>query len=215
LITWLVLVEVGVQAWYRWHERSPKSQENWSLRLAGLDSSFKKIETPASVLRQFNADENTELRWQDQDQGANWQLYYFRWLPAHTVKNRVTVQLAKTHGPEKCLPAAGMRLESYLGIKAVQVEGLTMALQHYVFGSQGRPVHVFYAIYEDPTGSGELANRRRDFNSRVAAALAGSRNYGQRFLELAVWGIADPQQAEAALQKQLEQLVRVTRKGSE
>ena len=207
LIAWLVLVELGVQFWYRSHERTPKGQANWALRVADPDSSFRQIETPATVLSQFNADENTELRWQDE--GASWQLYYFRWHPASSLKKRVSVQMAKTHGPEKCLPAAGIKVKSYLGIKTVTVAGLKLALQHYLFEAQGKPLHVFYAIYEDPTGTEELANRRRDFKSRVAAARAGSRNYGQRFLELAVWGIADQQQAEAALQRQLERIIRV------
>jgi len=209
LLAWLVLVEAGVQLWYRSHEQAGRRGADWALRVDDLDSSFKKVETPPDVLSQFNADENAELRWQEE--GAHWQLYYFRWRPASSLKKRVAVQLSKTHGPEKCLPAAGMTMQAYLGIKQVEVHGLTMALQHYVFGDPTRPVHVFYAIYEDPTGTETLANRRRDVASRVAAALAGSRNYGQRFLELAVWGIFNEQDAEAAVQQQLEKIVRVQR----
>jgi len=82
-------------------------------------------------------------------------------------------------------------------------------MQHYVFSAEGRLLHVFYGIYEDPTGSAKLANRRKDFGSRVAAALAGSRNYGQRFLELAVTGYDRPEAAKAALARELENLIRV------
>ncbi|HOW78726.1 MAG TPA: hypothetical protein PK406_04690, partial [Verrucomicrobiota bacterium] len=64
-------------------------------------------------------------------------------------------------------------------------------------------------IYEDPTGSAKLANRRKDFGSRVAAALDGSRNYGQRFLELAVTGYDRPEAAKAALAQELGKLIRV------
>jgi hypothetical protein len=207
LLAWLVLVEVGVQFWYRSHEQAASRTAGWTLRVDDLDSSFTKVETAPEVLRQFGADENTELRWQDG--GANWQLYYFRWHPAASLKKRVGVQLSKTHGPEKCLPAAGLQMQSYLGVKKLAVGGLTLALQHYVFVMQERPVHVFYAIYEDPSGTEELANRRRDFSSRLAAARSGSRNFGQRFLELAVWGMANEQQATAALQRQLEKLIHV------
>ena len=70
-------------------------------------------------------------------------------------------------------------------------------------------LHVFYGIYEDPTGPLELANRRRDTGSRIAAALAGSRNYGQRFLEIAVTGPPDPVAARASLQHELEKLLSV------
>jgi exosortase len=210
LIAWLILVEVGVEWWYRSHEQFSRSTGNWTLDTSDSSSSYTRVDTPETVISQFNADENLELRWQD-DLGARWQLYYFRWLPAVSLKKRVSVQLAKTHGPEKCLPAAGMTLQAYLGIKQVEVNGLRMALQHYIFGSPGRPVHVFYAIYEDPTGTESLANRRRDPASRLSAALAGSRNYGQRFLELAVWGLTSEQQAEAKVQRQLTQIVKVER----
>jgi hypothetical protein len=41
--------------------------------------------------------------------------------------------------------------------------------------------------------------------------LAGRRNAGQRTLELAVWGCDSPVQAAAAMQLQLERIVRVER----
>jgi hypothetical protein len=43
---------------------------------------------------------------------------------------------------------------------------------------------------------------------RVKAALAGSRNYGQRSLEIAISGIQDPSAAQAALERKLPGLVR-------
>ena len=60
-----------------------------------------------------------------------------------------------------------------------------------------------------PTGSSRLASRRQDFRSRVAAALAGSRNYGQRFLEVAVVGCERPEEAKAALTRELAKLIQV------
>ena len=67
--------------------------------------------------------------------------------------------------------------------------------------------HVFYAIYEDPGGSAVLANRRKDTASRIAAALAGSRNDGQRFLEMVAAGPENPEQAQSALRAELEKLI--------
>jgi hypothetical protein len=119
--------------------------------------------------------------------------------------------LAKTHGPEKCLPAAGMTLRAYLGIITVPVAGIQLALQQYVFSAEGTTLHVFYAIYEDPSGTTELANRRKDFPSRVAAALSGSRNYGQRFLEVALIGCERPEDARAALRSELDKIIKVER----
>jgi hypothetical protein len=39
--------------------------------------------------------------------------------------------------------------------------------------------------------------------------LSGRRNQGQRSIELAVWGINDPVEAETAVRAQLEKLIRV------
>jgi hypothetical protein len=44
---------------------------------------------------------------------------------------------------------------------------------------------------------------------RLAPVPAGRRNAGQRTLELAVWGCDSPEQAAAAMQLQLERIVRV------
>jgi hypothetical protein len=100
-----------------------------------------------------------------------------------------------------------MKESAYLGIITVPVKGTELAMRHYVFNAEGKSLQVFYGIYEDPTGSSKLANRRKDFRSRVAAALTGSRNYGQRFLELAVVGYERPEEAKAALGRELEKLI--------
>jgi hypothetical protein len=102
-----------------------------------------------------------------------------------------------------------MTLKSYLGVINIPISDMTLALQHYVFSTEGSSIHVFYGIYEDPTGSAELANRRQNAASRIKAALAGSRNYGQRFLEVAVAGCERPDEARAALTHELPKLIRV------
>ena len=102
-----------------------------------------------------------------------------------------------------------MSMSADLGIITVPAGGMELAMRQYVFNAEGSKLHVFYGIYEDPTGGSTLANRRQDFRSRVAAALAGSRNYGQRFLEVAVVGCERPEEAKAALARELEKLIRV------
>ena len=66
---------------------------------------------------------------------------------------------------------------------------------------------MFYAIYEDPSGSAVLADRRQDTASRIAAALTGSRNYGQSYLELAVAGPDNSAEAEADVRGELQKLI--------
>ena len=211
LLVWLLVVEAGTEIWYRSHERAAVGGVEWSLHRPAQGSSYQEIEMPPSIRGQFNADEGMHLRWED-DGGKSWQAYYFRWFPAHSLKKRVAILLAKTHGPEKCLPRAGMKLQTYLGIITVPLAGVELAMQHYVFNTEGTPLHVFYGIYDDPTGSTQLANRRQDARGRVAVALAGSRNYGQRFLEVAVFGCEKPEDARARLARELGKLIKGDRK---
>jgi len=208
LLAWLLVVEAGTEFWYRSHESSMAASVEWSVRPPAPSANYSEVKIPPEILGQFRSDEDKHVQWVD-DRGNSWELYYFRWFPAHSLQKRVAIQMAKTHGPEKCLPAVGMSLKSDLGIITVPIAGLELAMQHYMFSAEGRLLHVFYGIYEDPTGSARLANRRKDFGSRVAAALDGSRNYGQRFLELAVTGYDRPEAAKAALAQELGKLIRV------
>jgi exosortase len=207
LAIWFLITEAAVQWWYRSHEQSAGAQPNWSLNLGDANSGYTRINIPLNILGQFNADESMQARWREPN-GPAWQLFYFRWLPVPSLKRRVAVQLAKTHGPETCLPAAGMKLKADLGVVRLRVGELDLALQEFEFTAEGgRPLHVFYAIYEDATGGTVLANRRQDSAARLAAAVAGSRNCGQRFLEIAVSGYDDPAGARAGVAEQLARII--------
>ena len=202
LLAWLVLVEAGTEGWYRAHETAPPGEVPWDLRPKSSLPGFARVGIPREVLGQFRADRALEFRCSDAS-GNQWQVYYFRWFPSRTLAHRLAVQIAKTHGPEKCLPAMGMNLVSNPGLFTVSAGSLNLVFQHYLFADQGRVVHVFYALYEDPSGTANLANRRTDVAGRIDAARAGSRNYGQRLLEIAVSGPERPADARAALAREL------------
>ena len=56
------------------------------------------------------------MSWTETD-GTSWQLFYFNWGPARTLRERVLLQCAKTHRPEHCLPATGLELREQFGVK--------------------------------------------------------------------------------------------------
>ena len=206
LLGWFLLVEAGTELWFRQHENFHSTQEQWSVHLSKANPTVEEQAIPQNILSQFRSDESLNARWRDAG-GNAWQLYYFRWQPAHALARRVASQLAKTHGPEMCLPAIGMVLKADLGTISVTIGEFKLTLQQFEFLAGSQPLHVFYGIYEDSTGGSTLANRRQSNASRVAAAWSGSRNSGQRFLELAVSGVDDPAKAQAALQRELEHLI--------
>jgi len=206
LLAWFLVVEAGTELWFRSHERTVSGRADWSVNGAAPGSGLTKAQVPAGIRAQFNYDDGFQASGHD-DAGNFWQLYYFRWFPSHSLKNRVAVQLAKTHGPEMCLPAIGMTLKSDLGLIIIPVGDRTFAFHEFVFLANEQPLHVFHAIYEDQTGSTVLANRRETTANRLAAALAGSRNDGQSFLEMAVAGPETPEAARATLQTELEKII--------
>ena len=207
LLAWLLSVELGTQWWYRSHETVHKSEvaKDWSVRAAPEIPGWTRMDLPPAITNQFRANESIEARWQDES-GHPWQLYYFRWDPAYSVKRRVAIQLAKTHGPTTCLPASGLVLQSVHDTN-LAVSDMTLIIQQHLFLADGKSVYVFYGIYEDSTGTQVLANRRRTVRDRIHAARTGSRNYGQRFLELAVWGYDNPEAAREGLQRELAKLI--------
>jgi hypothetical protein len=113
----------------------------------------------------------------------------------------------KTHRPERCLVASGMKLVRNMGVVNYAIGTEKFALQRYLFESEGNFLRVYYGQYEDSAPPASLASYRQDTAARVAAALKGSRNYGLRILELAVGGIADDAQAETEVQRQVAGLI--------
>jgi exosortase/archaeosortase family protein len=224
LLGWFIIVEAGTHFWYATHERAVASNANWAIHLPSAPG-YRTETISKNIASQFHFDDGFEGKWQDET-GAIWQVYYFRWLPTHSLNKRVAVHLAKTHGPEKCLPRSGMTLKADLGTvllspspkpsssaSLVPAPGsplpasFRLAVHQYVFEVEGRTLHVFYGIYEDSTGGEVLANRRLNAAGRIRAALSGSCNYGQRFLEIAVTGYAQPEDARRALEEQLSNIL--------
>ena len=48
------------------------------------------------------------------------------------------------------------------------MSGMTLAFRQFLFTADGQPLHVFYGLYEDPSGPGVIANRRKSAASRVS-----------------------------------------------
>jgi len=208
LLVWLLLVEAGTECWFRLHEKTEARVAEWAFNWPVDNPTFRRTKISESVRGQMRCDKGEAGSWQETD-GSQWQVFYFRWLPARWLYNRVKVQLAKTHSPERCVPAAGAALKSDLGSSILSIsKELNLPFHKYSFEVRGGPLHVFFLVAEDTETVGAPPNLRLNHWQRLLASLAGSRNYGQRSLEVAVWGYEDAQQAEAAVARQLERLVR-------
>lgn len=204
LLVWLLSVEIAVEGWYREHEHGLPTSAGWTIELPRENATFRELPIPENARRLLRYDEGLNTTWQEGDVG--WQVIFLRWLPG-----RIGVQVAKSHTPEVCLTAAGKRLVSASELKQFPAGNLVLPFRTYVVEESGRPVHVFYCLWEDRAEGQSFKTERLTYGNRLAPVRAGRRNLGQRSLEVAVRGYEDPRNAEAAVVRQLERLVRAER----
>jgi hypothetical protein len=203
LTAWLLLVEGGTELWYRSHEwRVPKTTA-WHVEFPRENVTFRELPFSDKTRQFLRYDEGVNGAWQE---GADqkWQAIFLRWDPG-----RIAVHLAKSHTPEVCLTAAGRELVSQSGLRPVAVQGLQLPFRSYVVKDEAGPLHVFYCLWEDRADAQSFRTTSMTYGNRLAPVLAGRRNCGQRSLEVAIWGIADQTEPEAALARELEKLIRI------
>jgi len=203
LIAWIVLVEIGVEAWYRRSESRLPASAAWSVNVPRDASAFRELPIAEKARQILRYDEGLNVSWQD-EAGLRWQMIFLRWLPGRTA-----VHLARNHTPEICLTAAGGKLEASSDLKPFPTHGLELPFRTYTLRDQGRSVYVFYSLWDDRATVQQFETMSLTYANRLGPVLAGQRNRGQRSLELVLWGMADATEAEAALRQQLQKLIRV------
>lgn len=204
LFAWMLLVEVTNEAWYRRQESAARPSTAWQVNWPppGEQARYQTISDEVRQTLRFNEGRTATLAQAD---GSRWTLFFFKWLPG-----RAAAQLARNHSPEVCLPAAGLKQTADLGTRTARVGELALPFRTFAFEQNGRPLHVFFCVWEDrerPAAEGP-----EDFSaaSRVRAVLAGRRHLGQQVLEVAIQGFATPEEAFQSLESNLRRLVQVT-----
>jgi exosortase len=204
LLAWMLLVELANEAWYRRQEGAARPSTAWRMNWPppGEQVRYPAIADEVRQTLRFNEGRTATLAQAD---GSQWTLFFFKWLPG-----RAAAQLARNHSPEVCLPAAGLKQTADLGTRTARVGDLALPFRTFAFELNGRPLHVFYCVWEDrerPAAEGP-----EDFSpaSRVRAVLAGRRHLGQQVLEVAIQGFASPEEAFRSLESNLPRLVQIT-----
>lgn len=204
MLVWLCVVELSTDLWYRAHESNYAKTENWSIQWPVARDGFRELPIPPATREILHYSDGHAASWQNAD-GTRWIMYFIHWLPG-----RSSAQLAKAHGPEICLPAAGRTMQSDLGVKLMQIHGIMLPVHSYVFLNRGEPMYVFYALHEEGAASDPRASRLQNMTmaTRMQAVLAGRRNSGQRVLEAVILGAPDQASAESEFAHTLEELIR-------
>jgi exosortase len=174
-ILWLLAVEIGVESWYRVHERGLIARERWSARWPETAKDFREIHIDETTRRILRFDQGRGAMWKIQksedgsrrtDDGGRRTdggdrktedsalLYFFRWRAGSN-----SALLANLHRPDVCLPASGWIQAGDYGIRSYPVSPrFSLPFRHLLF-SQGSPgpanggrqrfAHAFYCLRED------------------------------------------------------------------
>lgn len=200
LLVWLVLVEVGVASWYRWHEARLPAATVWQVNWPTNNATFADNEIAAVARQILRYDAGRNAIWQEDNLG--WQIIFLEWQPG-----RAAVRLAQNHTPEVCLAALGHKLAGGRELQQMPVRGLKFPFRFYQLTDTPQPVFVAYCLWDDRAGARQFETSYLSYRSRLAAVRAGQRSTGQRSLEIALTGVNDLAAAQTAVQALLEKII--------
>jgi exosortase len=201
LLVWLIIVEAGVQSWYRYREANLKPTPAWTMNFPTDNPSVKILPIDEATRNLLRYDEGRQATWTDDD-GTFWQAFYFNWLPG-----RVAGYLAKRHTPEICLPAMGLKLVAGPQLNIVNFHGVDLPIRSYVFADENNSIQVFHCRWEAGADREAYVQNESARYNLVRAVWAGRGVSGQKVFEVIISGINNRQQAWQELTNQLDRLI--------
>jgi len=203
LIVWIAAVECGVELWYRVREAHLQPMANWTVNFPRENLSYQDVPITTDDRTLLRFDEGRKGRWRDAD-GTDWQAFYFAWNPG-----RVAGYLAKRHTPDICITATGLKQIGETELTLMTVGKVVLPMRHYVFETSGGPLQVYQCHWEAGLpADAYTADESARFNL-IRGVWAGRGNHGQKVLEVILSGYESADQAKAALEQRLNQLIKV------
>jgi hypothetical protein len=182
--------------------RAPKVQP-WTVRWPTDQPGFRDVELSDVTRNILKYTDARSAVWTDAA-GLRWAMVLLHWAPGRT-----SVQLARSHGPEVCLPAGGAVMTADLGPRPMRINGVDLPARAYTFRARDQILYVFYCLWEQRPDSGAAPSTAGVLNMarRLESVRLGLRNAGQQAIEVAVSDVAGPEQAEAAVKRFLEKTI--------
>jgi exosortase len=218
LFVWLLAIEIGVEAWYRTHEKNLAAQVGWNVQPPEKTLGFREIKINESVRETLRFDTGREVMWKMNDAAApglstTTYLFFFRWNPGSA-----SVVRARAHRPDICLPSIGWQqigdrgTKTYFGRNEVPIVARRISFRQ----ARGNAVaHTFFCLQEDKVNpndprpdlaTGEGVQPDWSVKARVHVVRNGIRNLGQQVLEIIL--LSSPPLDDQAAEDKFQQLVR-------
>lgn len=203
LAIWFAFIAAGNEWWYRAHER--KDVERIEIRWPLASEGFQTVPIPDRARDITLCSEAQSAAWTGEN-GLRWMLTSLRWAPGRTAS-----QSARIHQPDVCLEASGAVPVMELPPVTLQADGGEMVFHAWLFQYAGRPVYVFYNLWEEANRDQLNDTLQQDWSpwSRVQRALTGQRNLGQQSVEIAIQGCDSQEEALRTVRGSLPSLVRI------
>ncbi len=205
--SWLILVAVVSEAWYRAHEIGFSRAQMWTVRWPTENPGFRDSPVPDETRALLKYTDGRRASWNDGD-SIEWAAFFFQWAPGRTA--RIS---ARWHQPDVCLPATGRRMIADKGIRIFEVQGLSIPFHHFVFDEAGKTLHVWQCLWDEDTSRarGFAAAQAYEnipyYSNRLDAVIRGRRNLGQQVLEVALWGVPDATEAQSRFEHLIGSLI--------
>jgi exosortase len=191
-LCWLLAIEIGVEGWYRAHEKDLIVVGSWNVRPPEKAPGFREIKIDENVRQTLRFDDGREVTWKSGAPGSSITnyLFFFRWNPGSS-----SVLRARAHRPDICLPSIGWTRVADLGARNYPANGdISIPARHITFRqAQGNIIaHTFFCLQEDKINRHEtrpdllLAQGVQpdwSFAARLRTVRNGIRNLGQQVLE--------------------------------
>jgi len=203
LTVWLLVVETGTEIWYRVQESHLPKAVAWRVEFPRDNPSFRESPLAEATRRVLRPDEGISASWTEAGH-LQWQVIYLRWDAG-----RVVGYLAKSHTPQICMSGAGFNLRASSPTRFFSLHGIQLPFCSYVFGRDGDSTHLYYCRWEDRPSKEMNVGEKRIRVALFRSVWMGRGNGGQRVLEVAIRGIADQNEADAAFTRELEKLIRI------
>lgn len=203
LIFAVLILFAGEMAIHFWYANAPRAATaDWQAVLPRERTGFRAVELPRAAVEILRFNEGESGAWVNDD-GTRWQMISLRWFPG-----RVAVSLARNHTPEICLPAAGKKLSAMSGPQSWAVAGVALPFRCFTTEQNGRPLFVFYTLWEEGATEQNAATEFLTWSARGQAVREQRRNPGQRVIQIAIGGARDAAHAEELLRAELPRLIR-------